>query len=381
MFSKPQLAIFALSLVSVSLGRPLDSPTKRVGEPIVVRAQVVRAQVVARDTPACSSCTLTGTQTTLTFTVSGSATATAAFTVTAGNPISTASPSAIGDFGSCSTPQVEFGAGFDGRTETSFRPVDQASYNHASADTIGVIADFICNALVDTCHADSTAQATCAKAQAQAATQPPQEGIAADTFNAVFGIQTDFKDVTAISDTGSTTSASGGSNTSAEAHPHPTTSLPTLSTVAFASAPTGSNSTTALGATGTTTTAATSPGTATISSTSAAAAPAGTTTSGNGNLQTFTGSLGGITAPAVVVAAASGSGNQLKSTSGSAGGEFQVVGNSVFKDAGDALARSCSIQKNDCADAANASGNKGSFTVSACGTQESACIAASGAKS
>jgi len=31
----------------------------------------------------------------------------------------------IGDFGSCSVPQIEFGQGFDGRKETSFKPVDQ----------------------------------------------------------------------------------------------------------------------------------------------------------------------------------------------------------------------------------------------------------------
>ena len=32
----------------------------------------------------------------------------------------------IGDFGSCSVPQIEFGAGFGGRKETSFEPVDQS---------------------------------------------------------------------------------------------------------------------------------------------------------------------------------------------------------------------------------------------------------------
>ena len=32
----------------------------------------------------------------------------------------------IGDFGSCSVPQIEFGQGFDGRKETSFKPVDQS---------------------------------------------------------------------------------------------------------------------------------------------------------------------------------------------------------------------------------------------------------------
>ena len=32
----------------------------------------------------------------------------------------------IGDFGSCSVPQIEFGVGFDGRKETSFQPVDKS---------------------------------------------------------------------------------------------------------------------------------------------------------------------------------------------------------------------------------------------------------------
>jgi hypothetical protein len=31
------------------------------------------------------------------------------------------------DFGSCSTPQIKFGPGFDNRKETSFEPVDQGS--------------------------------------------------------------------------------------------------------------------------------------------------------------------------------------------------------------------------------------------------------------
>ena len=32
----------------------------------------------------------------------------------------------LGNFGSCSVPQIEFGQGFDGRKETSFRPVDMS---------------------------------------------------------------------------------------------------------------------------------------------------------------------------------------------------------------------------------------------------------------
>ena len=35
----------------------------------------------------------------------------------------------IGNFGSCSVPEIEFGAGFDGRRETSFQPVDLGESN------------------------------------------------------------------------------------------------------------------------------------------------------------------------------------------------------------------------------------------------------------
>jgi len=36
-----------------------------------------------------------------------------------------AASSGADDFGKCSVPQIEFGAGFDGRRETSFQPVDK----------------------------------------------------------------------------------------------------------------------------------------------------------------------------------------------------------------------------------------------------------------
>jgi len=61
------------------------------------------------------------------------ATITNVISVSAGNPqqtgasTSTGSPAADGvSFGSCSTPEVEFGGGFDGRRETSFQPVDKS---------------------------------------------------------------------------------------------------------------------------------------------------------------------------------------------------------------------------------------------------------------
>ncbi|KAJ3752837.1 hypothetical protein EV360DRAFT_6384, partial [Lentinula raphanica] len=123
------------------------------------------------------------------------ATATAAASSSATAATSTAAASDIGNFGSCSVPQIQFGVGFDGRRETSFEPVDQTSFNHGSADNIAVITDFICNTLTNTCGADATAKATCATAQAAAAAGLAQTGDQADKFNAVFGINTQFAQV------------------------------------------------------------------------------------------------------------------------------------------------------------------------------------------
>lgn len=132
----------------------------------------------------------------------------------------TAGSSAIGNFGKCSVPQIEFGAGFDGRKETSFQPVDKVSFNHGSAQAVGIITQFICDTLTNTCGADATAKATCAKGQAAAAAAPPKTGADADAFNAAFGIKTNFAAVTAIDDqgnaiAGSTTAPAAGGAASA----------------------------------------------------------------------------------------------------------------------------------------------------------------------
>ncbi|KAJ6494850.1 hypothetical protein C8R47DRAFT_1117481 [Mycena vitilis] len=370
MFSKLRAVILAFSVLCVchpALGRPLGSetPLKRVHH---VRAQVVRAQVLPREaSPTCSSCG------TVTVKVLGTATASAAFTVTVGSPASTATPGALGNFGSCSVPQIEYGAGFDGRKETSFQPVDKVSYNHDSADNITVITEFICGALANTCDADATAQATCANAQAAAAAEPPQEGVDADTFNAVFGIQTNFKDIGALNDTGDPITGSATNTASTDAPPStaadPATDSQT-STSSTAVAPNPTNNKPAPSGpqkpvkTGDATRAPLSTlVTAVTSVESVDPAPTATPTSTSNNLQSFTGALGGIAAPAVVAS----------------GSQFQVEGNSVFNKETDALARSCDVQKNACANAANASGDKGSLTVAACGAQQSACIAAGGA--
>ncbi|RPD59979.1 hypothetical protein L226DRAFT_462918 [Lentinus tigrinus ALCF2SS1-7] len=243
----------------------------------------------------------------------------------------------IGDFGSCSVPQIEFGTGFDNRKETAFEPVDKTSYNHGSAQNIDIITQFICDTLTNSCGADATAKATCAKAKAAADTGAAKTGVQADLFNAVFGISTTFSQVAAVDDQGNVIAGSTGS------------------AVAVSSTAAAAATSTSAAAAATTTAAATSTKSSAAAATSSAAAVSGD------NLQTFTGALGGVTPPPVTA---------------NADGSFQVQGNASFKDLNNALTRSCDVQHNQCANAANASGNKGDLTVSACGDQQTQCNAA-----
>ncbi len=64
------------------------------------------------------------------------------------------------------------------------------SFNHGSAQAIGIIAQFICDQLVNSCGADATAKATCATAETAVNNAPAKTGGQADAFNAVFGIKT-----------------------------------------------------------------------------------------------------------------------------------------------------------------------------------------------
>lgn len=73
---------------------------------------------------------------------------------------------------------------------TPFLKRSSASYNHGSAQAIGIIAQFICDTLVNSCGADATAKATCADAQTAVNNAPAKTGGQADAFNAVFGITT-----------------------------------------------------------------------------------------------------------------------------------------------------------------------------------------------
>ncbi|KAI9057273.1 hypothetical protein FKP32DRAFT_1584187 [Trametes sanguinea] len=238
-----------------------------------------------------------------------------------------------------------FGVGFDNRKETSFQPVDKTSYNHGSAQNIDIITEFICDTLTNSCGADATAKATCASAKAAADTKTAKTGAQADAFNAVFGIVTQFSSVEAVDDQGNVIagSATGSSSGSAAA-----SSAAATTAAAASSSAAATTSTTAAAAT-------------TSSAAAAATSSAAASSSSSGNLQTFTGALGGVTAPPVTQ---------------NADGSFQVQGNSSFKDLANALTRSCDVQHNQCANAANASGNKGDLTVAACGDQQTQCDAA-----
>ncbi|KAG8911408.1 hypothetical protein FRC00_006553 [Tulasnella sp. 408] len=270
-----------------------DVVTVTVTVTVTNGAAAATSTAAAADTTAAASATTT--------------TAAAAATTTAA-----ASASNL-DFGSCSNPTIEFGAGFDGRKDNSFRPVNSADFNHGSALNIKVIADFICQQLNDKCKAPAATIDAC-NAGETAAIAKGAVAEAADVFNAALGF-------------GSGSSSSGASTTQAAAATTTPAAATTTKTTAAAAA---------------TTTAAASSG------------------SSSGNLQTFTDALGGVTPPAVT-------------KTGSAAQPFCVDGNSCFKDLQNALVRSCDVQHNKCANASNAAGQNKAFSVEDCGNQQDAC--------
>ncbi|KAL1744383.1 hypothetical protein HDZ31DRAFT_38732 [Schizophyllum fasciatum] len=134
---------------------------------------------------------------------SGSSATTSAAASTATTKAAAATGNTGGaDFGSCSTPQIEFAAGFDGRRETSFQPADKASFNHGSAQAIGIISQFVCDQLTNSCKANQAAKDLCQTARSAADGKTAKTGAQADAFNAAFGITTNFASVQPIDDQG-----------------------------------------------------------------------------------------------------------------------------------------------------------------------------------
>ncbi|KAL5486066.1 hypothetical protein ACEPAI_7110 [Sanghuangporus weigelae] len=259
-------------------------------------------------------------------TATASATDSASTAASSSTTGSDTSSSDIGDFGSCSVPEIEFGVGFDGRKETSFQPVDKASFNHGSAQAINIIAQFICDTLTNSCGADQTAKDTCASAQTAAEAATAKTGAQADAFNAAFGTTTNFASVAAVDDQGNVVAGTGSKASDNAASDASSSAADTA-----------------------------------VASTAAAASATATASDDTGsgdNLQTFTGDLG-ATAPTVTALG---------------DGRFQVTGNSAFNSLQNALVRSCDVQNNQCANAANSSGNQGDLTVADCNQQQQQCI-------
>ncbi|KAI5838641.1 hypothetical protein DFP73DRAFT_563741 [Morchella snyderi] len=95
------------------------------------------------------------------------------------------------DFGICTDPTMKFGGGFDGRaaTENSFLPTnsDGKFGGQSSALNPNIIANFICDNLVNTCKAGADALAACQAAKAVVAGLGVRDASVAVKFNAALG--------------------------------------------------------------------------------------------------------------------------------------------------------------------------------------------------
>ncbi|KAF9533818.1 hypothetical protein CPB83DRAFT_804757 [Crepidotus variabilis] len=377
--------------------------------------EVAVAAPPAPSCPAAVTVTVSGTaiatptEPAVTVTVGGSSAATATATSTAGNAggstgstgtstgtdqtggAGSTAPAGTGaaDFGICTTPEIVFGVGFDNRKETSFEPKDLVSYAHGSAQNINIITQFICDTLTNKCKANQAAKDLCAQAQAAAAAGTPKTGQQADIFNNVFGIKTDFASVPSVDDQGRVVAGTGSASGSVPAGNANTgaASSGTTSTGASNTGTTTTSTSSQAGSTGSGTNTNTGANTANTGAnsgntnnrsantasnpsppavsqpaanskgTAATSSNAGTTATNNAaNLQTFSGDLGAA-APVVTDL-----GN----------GKFETNGNQ-FNSLNSAIERSCAVQNNQCANAANSSGNKNGLTVADCNKQQASC--------
>ncbi|KAI0248036.1 hypothetical protein BJV78DRAFT_1285085 [Lactifluus subvellereus] len=124
------------------------------------------------------------------------------FPATSIPPYTPAPPSGAANFGTCSTPEIKFAVGLDGRKETAFAPIDPVSYGHGSADDIDVITSFMYDALANNRGANQAAEDLFVQAEAAANAATPLTGAQTDAFNGVFGQTTNFASVTPVDDTG-----------------------------------------------------------------------------------------------------------------------------------------------------------------------------------
>ncbi|KAJ3523476.1 hypothetical protein NM688_g8724 [Phlebia brevispora] len=215
-FGTPESASSNSSSVATPSATPASSVVS-VSSAVVTAASAGNTLVATSAAASNDDCVVTVTVTANAGASATSAVSSVTSSASGAGATAVASSAAIGNFGSCSVPQIEFGAGFDGRKETSFQPANKTSYNHGSAQAIDIISQFICDTLTNSCGADQTAKDTCAKASTAADAQPAKTGAQADAFNAVFGIVTDFASVAEIDDQGNIVSAGTTSATTSQA--------------------------------------------------------------------------------------------------------------------------------------------------------------------
>ncbi|KAG8691408.1 hypothetical protein FRC11_004274 [Ceratobasidium sp. 423] len=150
--------------------------------------------------PSAPTATATGVDSGATASASTDSSATS---IAAAPPATTAAP-ANGNInlGSCSDPTIKFGAGIEGRKETSFIPNNLKEFNHGSAQNSAIITQFVCDTFVNSCKANQAAVDACKQAKDAAAAAGAKKGAAADAFNAVFGVKTNFAAIQALDDQG-----------------------------------------------------------------------------------------------------------------------------------------------------------------------------------
>lgn len=90
------------------------------------------------------------------------------------------------DFGDCGNPAIQFAVGLDGRKEASFQNINQADFNHGSAQAIRIIAEFTCQRLQSSCKAAAATVQACQGAASAA--QAAKGQAAADAFNSALGV-------------------------------------------------------------------------------------------------------------------------------------------------------------------------------------------------
>ncbi|KZT25910.1 hypothetical protein NEOLEDRAFT_1156051 [Neolentinus lepideus HHB14362 ss-1] len=241
-------AAASTSTAAISSSAAASAATSSAASSATSSAADVSATNSAADAASTgTSCAVVTVTSTITATATDGATASSASVVatsSAAAASSTAAASSIGNFGSCSIPQIEFGVGFDNRKETSFQPTDKTSYNHGSADNGDIVTQFMCDTLVNTCNADATAKATCAQAKVAFDSKTAKTGAQADAFNAVFGITTNFATVQPLDDQGNPVGAvsSSAAATTSAASATSAVSSAAAATVTSAAAATASSS-------------------------------------------------------------------------------------------------------------------------------------------